>query len=95
MITRRLLRIKILQNIYSYNFSEGKTIEQTEKELFFSINKFYDLYHQMLNFIVEVKKYAEYRIDLASKKKAPTQEDLHPNKKFVENRVIRQLEHND
>ena len=95
MITRRLLRIKILQIVFSYYYSSGKTLDKSEKELFFSINKFYDLYHQLLRFIVELKKYAEYRIDIAASKKAPTYQDLNPNRKFVENKVIKQLEHNE
>jgi N utilization substance protein B len=95
MITRRLLRIKILQIVFSYYYSGGKTLDKSEKELFFSINKFYDLYHQLLRLIVEVKRYAEYRIDVAASKKAPTYEDLNPNRKFVENRIIKQIEHNE
>ena len=95
MITRRLLRIKILQIVFSYFYSEGKTLEQSEKELFFSINKFYDLYHLLLRLVIDLKKYAEYRIDINASKKAPSYEDLNPNKRFVNNQVIKQLEHNE
>ena len=95
MITRRIIRIKILQIIFSYLFSEGKTIDQSEKELFFSIGKFYDLYHKMLYVIVDLRRYAENKIEIARNKKAPTYEDLHPNTKFIENQVIRQVEENE
>jgi N utilization substance protein B len=95
MITRRLLRIKILQIVFSYYYSGGKTLDKSEKELFFSVNKFYDLYHQLLRLMVELRKYAEYRIEIAASKKAPTHQDLNPNRKFVDNKVIRQLEHNE
>jgi len=95
MITRRIIRIKILQIIFSYLFTEGKTIDQSEKELFFSIGKFYDLYHKMLYVIVELRRYAENKIEIARNKKAPTYEDLHPNTKFIENQVIRQVEENE
>lgn len=95
MITRRLLRIKILQIVFSYYYSGGKTLDKSEKELFFSVNKFYDLYHQLLRLMVELRKYAEHRIEIAASKKAPTHQDLNPNRKFVDNKVIRQLEHNE
>ena len=95
MITRRLLRVKILQIVFSYYYSSGKTLDQSEKELLFSINKFYDLYHQLLRFVIDLRKYAEHRIDLAASKQAPSYDDLHPNKKFIENSVIKQLEHNE
>src|SRR6056297_255541 len=95
MITRRIIRIKILQIIFSYLFSEDKTIDQSEKELFFSIDKFYDLYHKMLYFMVDLRNYAEGKIEIARSKKAPTQEDLNPNTKFIGNQVIRQIENNE
>jgi N utilization substance protein B len=76
-------------------FSEGKTIDQSEKELFFSIGKFYDLYHKMLYVIVDLRRFAENKIEIARNKKAPTYEDLHPNTKFIENQVIRQVEENE
>ncbi len=95
MITRRILRIKILQVIFSSFFSQDKTIDQSEKELFFSIDRFYDLYHQMLYFVVDLRKFARNKIDIARSRKAPTYEDLHPNMKFVENQFINQVEQND
>lgn len=76
-------------------FSEGKTIDQSEKELFFSIGKFYDLYHKMLYVIVDLRRFAGNKIEIARNKKAPTYEDLHPNTKFIENQVIRQVEENE
>ncbi|MFO8233956.1 MAG: transcription antitermination factor NusB [Bacteroidales bacterium] len=94
MITRRLLRIKILQIIFSYKFSGGKTLPIAEKELDHSIKKFYDLYHQMTYLIIELKNMAETKTELAKAKKAPTYEDLNPNTKFIDNQLIAQLEKN-
>ncbi len=95
MITRRIIRIKVLQIIFSYIFSEDKTIDQCEKELFFSIDKFYDLHHKLLYFVVDLRKYAENRIEIARNKKAPTYGDINPNTKFIDNQVIRQIENNE
>ncbi len=94
MITRRLLRIKILQTVFSYKFSEDKTIDIAEKELLHSIKRFYDLYHQLLYLVVKIRDIGEEKIQIAKEKKAPTHEDLNPNKKFVDNQVIRQIEDN-
>ncbi len=45
MISRRLIRIKVLQVLYSSTKKqENNSITAVEKELFHSINKFYDLY---------------------------------------------------
>lgn len=95
MISRRLLRIKGLHILYSYLKSEGNDSLKYEKELDFSINKSYDLYFLFFKLLLEVKDYATNRIELAKTKRMPTQEDLHPNMRFVENKVIRQIEASD
>ncbi|UCH13916.1 MAG: transcription antitermination factor NusB, partial [Bacteroidales bacterium] len=94
MVSRRILRIKILQLLYAYYKSSGTSVNKAEKELLFSIRKTYDLYHYLLLLIINVTDYALSRIDIAKNKKIPTWEDLHPNTKFVENKLILQLRNN-
>lgn len=62
------------------------------KNLMHSIDKTYDLYLQMLSLVVDVKRYAEERIELGRNKKLPTFDDLHPNTLFVSNEPIIQIE---
>ncbi len=95
MISRRLLRTKTLQICYAYFKSDGQTINQAEKELFFSIQKSYDLYHYLLLLIIDVVNYAESRIELARNKKMPTSEDLNPNTKFIHNKLVKALRENN
>jgi N utilization substance protein B len=92
MISRRLLRIKILQILYAHFNAEGTGIVKSEKDLVFSIQKAYDLYYYLLLLIIAVKRYAETRIEIARNKKLPTYEDLHPNTRFLDNEVILQIE---
>ena len=94
MISRRLLRTKILQVLYAHFNTEGSGIVKPEKDLVFSIQKGYDLYFYLLLLMVAVKRFAESRIELARNKKLPTYGDLHPNTRFIENEVIRQIEEN-
>jgi N utilization substance protein B len=91
MVSRRILRIKILQVLYAYYKSSGSSVNKAEKELFFSIRKTYDLFHYLLLLIIDIADYAITRIDIAKNKKIPTWEDLHPNTKFIDNKVILQL----
>ena len=95
MISRRLIRIKVLQIIYAYYVADKPSIAKFEKELFFSLNKTYDLYHYLLLLIHDIQLYAESRIDIARQKKIPSYEDLHPNTKFVDNRIIKQIAENE
>ncbi len=88
MISRRILRIKILQLLYAYFQNEDGDINKAEKSLLFSIQKSFDLYHYLLVLIVDVADYASSRIDIALQKKIPSFEDLNPNTKFIENKVI-------
>lgn len=95
MVSRRLLRVKVLQICYAYLKSSDQTINQAEKELFFSIQKSYDLYHYLLLLIIDIVQYAENRIELAKQKKIPTYEDLNPNTKFIDNRLVQRLSANE
>ncbi len=91
MLSRRLLRIKVVKTLYAHFRSESDSLIGTERNLVNSVNKTYDLYHQMLSLVTEVAKYAEERVELGKKKRLPTPEDLNPNMKFIDNALITQL----
>lgn len=95
MINRVLIRLKVIQVIYAYYKNSGKSIKTAEDEVFFSLSKAYDLYKFLLLLIVAVTHYAEDRINFNMKKVRPTEEDLNPNLKFVNNRLMRQLASNE
>lgn len=94
MISRRIIRIKVLQILYAFFTSPETSINNTEKELFFSLQKTYDLYHYLMVLVIEIEKFAEERIDLGKKKYRPTSADLAPNTRFVNNQLIHQLKSN-
>lgn len=91
MINRVLIRLKVLQIIYAYYQNGGKNVEATEKELFYSLSKAYDLYNYLLLLMVEVTRFADRRIDNRRNKLRPTHEDLNPNTRFIDNAFIAQL----
>lgn len=91
MFSRRLLRIKVLQILYAHFKASGKTYIQSEKDLIHSLHKSYELYHYLMLLLIEVAEYAESRIELSRTKNIPEWDDLHPNRKFVDNLFIRQV----
>lgn len=95
MISRRLLRIKALQTLYAYYKAGREEMGRSEKELHFNIEKAYELYHYLLLLIIDVVMYAESRIEIGRNKRIPTPEDLNPNTRFIENRLVEQLRNND
>ena len=63
MINRTLIRLKIVQLIYSFYQNGGKDIKTAEKELMFSLSKAYDLYNYLLLLMVDVTKYENEQIE--------------------------------
>lgn len=94
MISRRIIRTKVMHIIYAHLSNSDKSIQQSEQELLYSVNKAYDLYHLLLALPVEIAKIAEERIERAKVKKMPSQEDLNPNMRFIENPLVGQLKGN-
>ncbi len=91
LLNRRHLRIKVLQALYAYQQSENNTVQKGEKELFLSIDKIYDLYFRLLSIFAELKRESELRIEENRNKLRPSQEDLAPNPRFVNNKALRLL----
>ncbi|WP_295935261.1 transcription antitermination protein NusB [uncultured Alistipes sp.] len=95
MLSRRLLRIKVIKALFAHLKSGADNMIASEKTLMTSIDKAYDLYFQLLILPVEIAHYAEQRQELAKQKKLPTHEDLNPNTKFIDNQVIRTIANSD
>ena len=94
MINRVLIRLKVVQILYAYYKNSGKSMKAAEDEVFFSLSKAYDLYNYLLLLMAGVTHYAADRISFKSLKLRPTDSDINPNLKFVNNRFIAQLEAN-
>ena len=94
MLNRRFLRVKALQAIYAYHQSESSNLRQAESQLLEGIDDLYKLFVYQLSFWVEIKRFAERRIEENKQKHFPTEEDLNPNMKFVNNRILVALEYN-
>ena len=95
MISRRMLRIKVVKALYAHMKSDADSLMASEKMLVTSIDKTYDLYFLLMSLVVEMAQYAEQRQEAVKNKKLPTYEDLNPNRKFVDNAVIRLLAQSD
>ena len=91
MISRRIIRTKVLQILYAHVSSPEKTITQSESELHFSIRKTYDLYHLLFAILGEISDFANERIESRKMKNLPTVDDLNPNLRFINNRLINRL----
>ena len=94
MVNRILIRIKVVQIVYSYLVNKDKSIDTSEKELFFSLVKAYELYHRLLLLMIELTDAQNKRIENARFKYTATAADKNPDTRLINNRFIAQLREN-
>jgi N utilization substance protein B len=95
MLNRRHLRVKVLQSLYAFFQTKDADAVVSEKELLTAVDRIYDLYLYLLLTFEGVKRQAEHRIEENKKKIRPKDEDLNPNTKFVDNKIISILENHE
>ncbi|MCR9225871.1 MAG: transcription antitermination factor NusB [Flavobacteriaceae bacterium] len=96
MLTRRHIRVKVMQCIYALVQSKDDSLQKQEKFLRVSIENMYVLYLLILSLLAELHRLAEKHVSHASKKYVATEEDNYPNpQKFVKNRLLLQLVNNE
>ena len=91
MINRRHIRVKVMQSVYAMIKSYDDDVLREEKFIKYSIKRMFDLYVLLLDLLVEVQKLAEEKQEISKKKYLATEEDLSPNRKFVENKLIKKI----
>ena len=83
-----------MQALYAFFQSGDNDLPAAEKKLIINIDRIYELYIWQLVFIVDLFSYFRQRTEEAKQKHLPTAEDLHPSTRFIDNRLILQLENN-
>ena len=91
MLNRRILRIKAFKVLYSFAENPSMTLKEAQAQLEISCQSTRDLYLYMLSLAVAVTSEARSRIEAAGSKFNPTEEEKHPNLKFVNNSIAATL----
>lgn len=86
MINRLLIRIKTVQLVYAYMQGSMDRLN-SDDELANSLESSYELYNYLLGLIVKLTDYRKEQIETAKKKFMPTDEERHPNTRFIDNRI--------
>jgi N utilization substance protein B len=94
MINRVLIRIRVVQVLFSCSHSETTDLRKAESELMFSLQKSYDLYFYLLELMAELTNSYARRVGSRRSKLLPTKEDVNPNTKLLNNKFISQLSQN-
>jgi N utilization substance protein B len=88
MLTRRHIRIKVLQSIYAFYQAKQDDLAAQEKFLRYSMDQILDLYVLMLQSLVATRDQAEAYRGKVQKKHLATDRDKNPSRNFIDNRII-------
>ncbi len=83
-----------MQALYAFFRDEKADVKVAEKNLFTSIDKSYELFLYLLSFLNNLQFVARISMEEARAKRLPTQQDLNPNMKFVNNLFLTALNEN-
>lgn len=88
MISRRHIRLKVLQSLYSFSLVYNISIEDAAKKM---INQFDDICRLQLtlvSFLIKLVEYADIFLNQQKNKHFPSKQDLNPNKRFINNNIM-------
>ncbi|AFL79834.1 NusB antitermination factor [Aequorivita sublithincola DSM 14238] len=88
MLTRRHIRVKVLQSVYAYNQSENPSIDVQEKFLHHSIDQMQDLYLVLIQLLLAIQEQAESFLTKSQKKHLATAIEKNPSRTFIENKLL-------
>jgi len=89
MISRRLVRIKAMQTYYAFlQDGDEQNITTIRKELDRNIDQSYQLFIHLHCLLISVFDFAGARIEIKRNKQILTHDDINPNTKFINNRII-------
>ena len=94
MLTRRHIRLKIMQIIYALKISDFEYTKETEKKLLESIDSTYELYLILISFLIEILKKAQEKHLISQKKLLSDQNNIYDSKKFIKNQFLNLLKSN-
>ena len=95
MLTRRHIRVKVMQGLYALSQTKEESLEKQQKFLKVSIKNMSNLYLLLLSLLIELQARATKQLELESKKYIASEADADPQKeKFSNNLVLKQLVEN-
>jgi transcription antitermination protein NusB len=91
MISRRHIRVKVMQSLYSYFSNPSNEMAIAEKEMLKDFRSVPELQVVLFSFILELHRYASEFMEENKSKYIPTDDDINPNTKFLTNKIILSL----
>ena len=95
MLTRRHIRVKVMQSLYAMVQSKSDHLDKELKFLNYSMEQMYDLLLIMLQLLISIRTLAEDQLRKSKNKHLATREERNPNEKFIRNQVLDLLASNE
>ena len=93
MLPRRHIRIKVFQSLYA----RAQQIQDNKFNITQEFNKnlegYLNLYHFIINLLRLLKEIANSEMKIKKKQLISSKEDLKPNKRFINNQILRKIKH--
>ena len=94
MLTRRHIRVKVMQAVYSLNKTGQEDFTKQEKFLLYNMEQMQDLYLLMLQLLLAIRDQAENKLVLSKKKHLATELEKNPSHIFIDNKVLKLIDSN-
>lgn len=88
MLSRRHIRLKVMQSLYSYFSAKEDNMPVAERAMLKHIEEVVELNLVIVALLIELVKHADNFFEEGKKKHLPTEADLNPNRRFVDNKLI-------
>ncbi len=96
MLSRRHIRIKVMQTLYAYYVSDGSMSKSDAiKELDKSLHALFRLYIHLLSFLLELIHHVELYDDEVKVRNIPSVQEMNANKKFYSNSLATLLQEDE
>ncbi|MCG9912140.1 MAG: transcription antitermination factor NusB [Flavobacteriales bacterium] len=95
MLNRRVLRIKVMQALYGFFQSGNSDLAVSEKNMFRTLERIYDLYLLQFLLLADIHRVALKDREDAQKKYFPDEEDLMKTTPFTENPIFEAIENSE
>ena len=88
MLSRRHIRVKVMQSLYSYLSTKVNEMPVAERAMLKHFDEVVELKLVIISLWIQLVKHADNFYDEGKKKHLPTVLDLNPNTRFVDNDII-------
>ena len=95
MISRRILRIKVLQHVYAFHVSENNDLPAARNSLIKNIDDLTKIFFINIYFFINFIKFYKERLEKNKEKFFPTEDDLNPSTVIIDNFFIYNLLENE